>query len=260
MADVHGILWSPHTMPHALWKTTPFRKPFFLCNSANQVAAIKATACKECKDKTEHKHFLFLKLFLFFYVKENMMGSRMVLRVTFHGGLLWTLTKQSSLHVSALSLLHRVLTQVASPQHHLILLNGYQSSVVSACMISYYSHVQLLATRWTVDPQDPLSMGFSRQRYWSGLPFPSLGDLPNPGIEPESLRSPALAGRFFITSATWMMRKSKWAWWSGKPPGAMEKAICQLLGSSLSPRGHKAQAQHFVKINPTLTFFHVMVC
>ena len=51
------------------------------------------------------------------------------------------------------------------------------------------SHVQLFATPWTVARQPPLSMGFSRQEYWSGLPFPSPGDLPDPGIEP---RSPAL--------------------------------------------------------------------
>ena len=46
-------------------------------------------------------------------------------------------------------------------------------------------------------------MGFSRQEYWSGLPFPPLGDLPNPGIKPASLLSPALAGIFFTTRATW---------------------------------------------------------
>ena len=46
-------------------------------------------------------------------------------------------------------------------------------------------------------------MGFSRQEYWSGLLFPSLGDLPDPGIEPVSLISPALAGGFFTTSTTW---------------------------------------------------------
>ena len=51
--------------------------------------------------------------------------------------------------------------------------------------------------------QTPLSMEFSKQEYWSGLPFPVLGDLPNPGIKPTSLVSPALAGRFFTTSATW---------------------------------------------------------
>ena len=48
------------------------------------------------------------------------------------------------------------------------------------------SHVRLFATRWTVAYQAPLSMGFSRQECWSGLPFPSPGDLPNPGIEPGS--------------------------------------------------------------------------
>ena len=46
-------------------------------------------------------------------------------------------------------------------------------------------------------------MGFSRQEYWSGLPYPPPGDLPDPGIEPESLKSPVLAGRLFTTSATW---------------------------------------------------------
>ena len=51
--------------------------------------------------------------------------------------------------------------------------------------------------------QAPLSMGFSRQECWSGLPCPSLGDLPNPGIELSSLMSPALAGGFFTTSAIW---------------------------------------------------------
>ena len=54
-------------------------------------------------------------------------------------------------------------------------------------------------TPWTVACQAPLPMEFSRQEYWSGVPFPSPGDLPNPGIEPASLVSPALAGGFFTT-------------------------------------------------------------
>ena len=58
------------------------------------------------------------------------------------------------------------------------------------------SCVQLFATPWTVAHQAPLSMAFPRQEYWSGLPFPPPGDLPDPGIEPAS---PALAGRFFTT-------------------------------------------------------------
>ena len=59
------------------------------------------------------------------------------------------------------------------------------------------------ATPWTLAHQAPLSMGFSRQEYWSGLPCPPPGDLPYPGIKPASLMSPALAGRFFTISTTW---------------------------------------------------------
>ena len=64
-----------------------------------------------------------------------------------------------------------------------------------------FRHVQLFATPWTIAHQAPLSMGFSRKEYWTGLPFPSPGDLPDPGIEPTSLMSPAMAGGFFNTSA-----------------------------------------------------------
>ena len=61
------------------------------------------------------------------------------------------------------------------------------------------SHVNSFVTPWTVARQTPMSIGFPRQEYWSGLPFPSLGDLPDPGIKPTSLASLALAGRFFTT-------------------------------------------------------------
>ena len=73
-------------------------------------------------------------------------------------------------------------------------------------MPSHFSHVRLFATLWTVARQAHLSMGFSRQEYWSGLPFPPLGDIPDLGIEPQSLMSPALAGEFFTSSATWEAR------------------------------------------------------
>ena len=65
------------------------------------------------------------------------------------------------------------------------------------CTLSRFSNVQLFANPWTIAHQAPLSMGFSRQEHWSGLPFPSPGDLPDPGIKSVSLVSPALAGRFF---------------------------------------------------------------
>ena len=64
------------------------------------------------------------------------------------------------------------------------------------------SRVQLFATPGTVTHQASLSMGFSRQEYWSGLPFPPPEDLPDPGIKLTSLVSPGLAGGFFTTGAT----------------------------------------------------------
>ena len=77
-------------------------------------------------------------------------------------------------------------------------------------LLSCFSRV-LFATLWTEVQQAPMSMGFSRQEYWSGLPFPSLGDLHNPGIKPVSLMPPTLAGLFFTTSATWEApRTTRW--------------------------------------------------
>ena len=71
----------------------------------------------------------------------------------------------------------------------------HQGCILSPCLFNSYavwsevkslSRIWLFATPWTVAYQAPLSMGFSRQEYWNGLPFPSPGDLPNPGIEPRS--------------------------------------------------------------------------
>ena len=69
--------------------------------------------------------------------------------------------------------------------------------ILKSGMLRCFSHVQLFATPWTVTCQAPLSMGFSRQEYWSGLSCPPPGDLLHPGT------SSALAARFFTTSATW---------------------------------------------------------
>ena len=68
------------------------------------------------------------------------------------------------------------------------------------------NHVRLFASPWTVARQASLSMGFPRQEYWSGLPCPSLGDVPDPGIKTVPLSSPALAGGFLTTSANWESR------------------------------------------------------
>ena len=72
------------------------------------------------------------------------------------------------------------------------------------CAPSRFSRVRLFETPWTIARQAPLSMGFSRQEYWSGLPYPS------PGINPVPLMSAALIARFFTTSATWEARGLHW--------------------------------------------------
>ena len=73
------------------------------------------------------------------------------------------------------------------------------NSVGCLAVVQSLGSVQLFLTPWTVAPQAPLSVEFSRQEYWTGLPFPTPGDFPHPGIKPVSLASPALAGVFFTT-------------------------------------------------------------
>ena len=72
--------------------------------------------------------------------------------------------------------------------------------ILHACLLG---RVWLFATAWTIAHQAPLSIEFSRQEYWSGLPCPPPGDLPDPGVKHVSLMSPALAGAFFTTGTTW---------------------------------------------------------
>ena len=95
--------------------------------------------------------------------------------------------------------------------HHLVAVGNSQNSS------RVLSRVQLFATPWTVVHQTPLFMGFPRQEYWSGLPFPPPGDLPNPGIEPASLASPVLVGGFFTTGSTWEAPGTL-SYWPGVPP------------------------------------------
>ena len=90
--------------------------------------------------------------------------------------------------------------------------NGSYDTLLPACVLRAKSlrSCLTLCNPWTVACQTPLSMGFSRQEYWSGLPLAPQGGLPDPGIEPASLMSPALAGRFFTTSTTW--EACYWLW------------------------------------------------
>ena len=74
--------------------------------------------------------------------------------------------------------------------------------MISVCVLSHFSCVHLLAIPWTVAHQPPLSMGFSRQEYWSGLPFPSPGGLPEPRDQTRISYTSRIGNGFFTTSAT----------------------------------------------------------
>ena len=71
---------------------------------------------------------------------------------------------------------------------------------IYVCVLAKWLQSCLTLTLWTIAGQAPLSMGFSKQEYWSGLPCPPPGDLPDPGIKPMSLTSPALACGLFTTT------------------------------------------------------------
>ena len=93
--------------------------------------------------------------------------------------------------------------------HYGLLQNIEHSSLcwqwVQVCVLSCFSCIFM--SQWTVSHQASLSMEFSRQQYWSGLPCSPSGDLPDPEIKPMSLMSPALAGNFFTTSTTWEVHR-----------------------------------------------------
>ena len=77
--------------------------------------------------------------------------------------------------------------------HKVLNMNGYES------ILNHFSHVQLFVTPWTTARQAPLSIEFSRQVYWSGLPCSPPGGLPNPGIKPASPFGSCIAGGFLTT-------------------------------------------------------------
>ena len=127
---------------------------------------------------------------------------------------------------------------------------------------SLLSHVQLFVTPWTIAHQIPLAMGFSRQEYWSWLPFPSPRDLPDPGIKPTSPASPALKG------TTWEGQE----WVSGETQddvnpglyGAPSPRWCLITlyqsgeGTQSHPFGFKSQSHHPVagRLSNTLKLYH----
>ena len=94
---------------------------------------------------------------------------------------------------------------------------------MDACLLSCFSHVHLFVTPWSVACQAPLSMGFFRQEYWSGLPFSYPGDLPNPGMKP---RSPVLQADSLPSEPP------------GKPTQLVQNQAQLLCGVRSQERGH----------------------
>jgi len=118
-----------------------------------------------------------------------------------------------------------------------------------ACILAKllcFSRVQLFATPWTVAHQAPLSLGFSRQEHRSGLPCPPPGDLPDPGIEPIFLMSPALAGRFFTTSATKKPHRLSQVCLFSTPPSSQDPAQA-VRGLDIQP----AETSYLLPANTT---------
>ena len=117
-----------------------------------------------------------------------------------------------------------------------------QTAVICVLMLLC---VPLFVTPWIIAHQAPLSMGFSRQEYWSGLPFPPPGHLPDPGVEPTSHMSPALAGGFFTTTTP------------GESPGGVHCAIYFWLAPSSGQRetsgpfGHQGSLESWVTFEGT---------
>ena len=118
---------------------------------------------------------------------------------------------------------------------------------ISLCQVKSLSCVQLFAVPWVVAHQIPPSMGFSRQEYWSGLPFPSPGDLPDAGIEP---RSPALQADALPS----------------EPPGKLSLSIYMYIHIHFQILFHYGLSQDieysslWYTVGPCLSILNVTVC
>ena len=96
------------------------------------------------------------------------------------------------------------ISQLHTSKVNIHTLDGQMLTLMCLLCSHLLNHVWFFETPWTVTQQAPLSMGFSRQEYWSGLPFPTPGELPEAGIKLASLVSPTLVGRFFTTASLGM--------------------------------------------------------
>ena len=139
-------------------------------------------------------------------LKKFSLKKASIMKIRFHE---WTFTKQLHTHslnshiMTCLLRMRRIFKKNKEPiiSHRKLTLEIALITSFYFCVLSHFSCVWLCVILWTVAHQSPLSLGFSRQEYWSGLPCPPPGNLPNPGVDPEFRMSLALADGFFTTSA-----------------------------------------------------------
>ena len=137
------------------------------------------------------------------------------------------------------------------------------SHLINVCVLSCFSPVQLCATLWTVARQVPLSIGFSRQEYWSGLPCPSPGELPDPEMEPASLLSPVFVVRFFFFLPLVLpgklhltYRRNLMIRWG--QPACLNFPTSLILDSVQGERGREIKVQSCSELGPSKEWGHHM--
>ena len=129
------------------------------------------------------------------------------------------------------------------------------SQQINVCVcVCVPSGVQLFVIQWTVARQAPLCVGFSTQEYWSGLPFSTPGDLPNPGTEPTALASLALAGRFFTNIDTYEAHINKLInFWKQRKHAKKFKVICPVTYGGSKPRPEPTDRLLCAGLSPLLS-------
>ena len=168
----------------------------------------------------------------------------------------WSISHWATWEVPAFSILEILLFGMFLGQRIWPGSSSISSGCSPGCLLSRFSRVQLFMTPWTAARQAPLPMGFPRQEYWSGLPFPPPGDLPDPesewfrpighegfcldpGIQPASFASPALAGGFFTKT---------WPEAPGSSPGGRSK---HRYTSPPCPTGDRGKHRYTSPPSPT---------